>query len=48
LVRQSEELLATGSAAVKTVKTPSLESAVKQVQDTIPSWKLERSAKGLN
>ena len=41
LVRQSDKLLATGSSAVKTVKTPSLESAVKQVQDTIPSWKLE-------
>ncbi len=47
LVRQSDELLATGSSAVKTVKTPSLESAVKQVQDTIPSWKLERSANGV-
>ena len=47
MIRQSEELLATGSSAVKTVKTPSLESAVKQVQDTIPSWKLERSANGV-
>jgi hypothetical protein len=25
----------------KVVKTPSLESVIKQVQDSIPSWKLD-------
>ena len=47
LVRQSDDVCSASSlqpTSTKTVKTPSLDSVVKQVQDTMPVWKVSRSS----
>ena len=45
LVRQSEDVCASSLEATttKTIKTPSLESVIEQVQDAMSAWKVSRS-----
>ena len=46
LVRQSEDVCSGSSleaTPTKVIKTPSLESVVEQVQNTMPAWKVNRS-----
>ena len=46
LVRQSEDVCSGSSleaTPTKIIKTPSLESVVEQVQNTMPAWKVHRS-----
>ena len=47
LVRQSDDVCSASSlepTSTKIVITPSLDSVVKQVQDTMPAWKVSRSS----